>query len=193
MLEIFLFRHGEITTKNRYIGATDLELSEKGIQKLQYQREVLSGHFFDKIFCSPLKRCTQTYSHLDLPIETKLDERIREVNFGNWEGKDFNEISANHAGELADWKDSPDTFIFPEGEAIQDFRNRIIAFCDHLKPLPAKRVLIISHGGVIRHMICYLLNLSLDNYLYFQVDYGHLSTINLYSEGGILTSLNKGL
>ena len=127
MLEIFLFRHGEIITKNRYIGATDLELSERGIQKLQSQREVLAGHMFDNIFSSPLKRCMQTCSHLNLANEIVLDERIREINFGNWEGKNFKEISTNHSSDLAVWKNSPNTFIFPEGEAIQDFRNSVLS------------------------------------------------------------------
>ncbi len=193
MKEIFLFRHGDIARTNCYIGATDVKLSDVGIRQLSSQKKLFSNLLIDKIFCSPLKRCIQTYSQLQLDSKVSLDDRIREVDFGDWEGKSFENIAANHPSEITRWSIDKEKFVFPNGEAVKDFHQRIIAFCEYIKTLPEPKILIISHGGVIRHMICYLLNIPLDNYLYFHIDYGHLSTLKLYSEGGVLTSLNKGM
>ena len=193
MLELFLLRHGQVSQENCYIGATDVDISDIGKLQLKRQRMLLSSLDFDEIISSPLKRCTQTYSLLELDKEAVLDHRIREVDFGSWEERRFDEIAENYPAEIEKWSDNPENFIFPNGEAIFDFRTRIIEFCEYLKTLSSSRVLIISHGGVIRHMICYLLNLPLENYLYFQVEYGHLTIVELFSEGGVLTALNKGL
>ncbi len=193
MLELFLLRHGEISQKNCYIGTTDVGISDIGKQQLKRQRMLLSAFDFDAIFCSPLKRCTQTYSLLELGENAVLDKRIREINFGNWEEMRFDDIAESYPSEIKKWSENSENFIFPNGEAIIDFQARVIEFCEYLKTIAASKVLIISHGGVIRHMICYLLNLPLENYLYFKVKYGHLTTIELFSKGGVLTALNKGL
>lgn len=193
MLELFLFRHGEVSHKNCYIGATDVGISDIGEQQLKRQRMLLSPFEFDVIICSPLRRCTQTFSLLERDEKVVLDHRIREIDFGSWEERRFDDIAEHYPVEMEKWNNEPENFIFPDGEAIIDFRKRVIDFCDYLRTLSVSKVLIISHGGVIRHMICYLLNLPLENYLYFKVEYGHLTTIELFSEGGVLTALNKGL
>ncbi len=191
MKELFILRHGEIAAKNRYLGATDMELSDKGIEQIKALAQRITHFNFEHIFCSPLKRCVQTSSWLSLTGEIQMDERLREVNFGSWEGKSFEVIANRYPDEVSRWCND-ESFVFPGGESIKDFRNRVIAFCSQLEMLPGKRILIITHGGVIRHMICHLLKIPFSNYLVFQIDYGHFTTLKLFSDGGVLTSLNSG-
>lgn len=193
MKEITLLRHGKIDSSNTYIGSTDVELSREGTEQVNKLAPALRNYTTDIVFCSPLKRCRQTSEILELDPNPVIDERLREVNFGLWEGKSFEFIQEHYGEEVERWSTGSPEFSFPEGDRIIDFQSRVQEFSRHLQALREERILIISHGGVIRHMICALLNISPENYLYFKINYGMFSTIQLYSQGGVLTGLNRRL
>lgn len=191
MKTLFFLRHGDIDSGNRYIGKTDLYLSPVGENQIRELHREIAKIGFDVVFTSPLKRCIQTAQFLGLEHDIRYDNRLREVDFGLWEGKTFAEISTSEPQAVAEWSTGTDGFCFPEGERMVDFQNRITTFGNHLYGLEAEKVLIISHGGVIRHLICQLLHLPYEKYLCFQVEYGRICTVDLFDEGGVLTGLNK--
>ncbi len=191
MKNISLLRHGDINSENRYIGITDIDLSPVGEKQIRQLQEGMSTQKFDLILASPLKRCRQTFSLLGLDQEVHFDERLQEVDFGAWEGKTFAEIVAHDPTGVGEWGKGSADFRFPEGEKVADFQNRITDFAKDLYKLSGVNILIISHGGVIRHLICALLCLPFEKYLYFKIDYGRLTTIQLFDEGGILSGLNR--
>jgi alpha-ribazole phosphatase len=192
MKKLVFLRHGDIAGfHNRYLGITNAHLSEKGQEQAARAGRNLSMEKFDAIYCSPLDRCLETLKKLNRPENVFFDERIREINFGLWEGKTFAEINEQYPDVVSEWAKGDPAFRFPAGENISDFQDRVSDFAHQFYDVSGKNFLIISHGGVIRHLICAFLNISFDNYLYFRIDYGRFILLDLYSEGGVLTGLNR--
>jgi broad specificity phosphatase PhoE len=187
---LILLRHGRTGLSGRYIGATDVPLSEEGRQQILGLQPALSAMGIDTLMTSPLRRCTESLEllGLDLPVRHVAD--LREIDFGRWEGKTFAEIEALDPELVRSWAQGGDDFRFPEGEGIAEFTNRIKAVKNCLLAQDSRTVLLVTHGGVIRSLICELLGLSLDNYLLFQVAKGRYSTLDIHSGGGVLTGFN---
>ncbi len=144
----------------------------------------------DLIYTSPLRRCTSSCSLLGLDEQAVVTEEIREVDFGEWEGLTFVEITSSESGRVQQWRDDEKTFAFPGGESIASFRRRVVHFSRHLYEADADAILVVSHGGVIRHLLCLLLKIPLDKHIAFKLDYGKTATLDLHREGGVLTSFN---
>jgi alpha-ribazole phosphatase len=189
---LVLLRHGRTGLSGRYVGSTDVPLSEEGRAQMVMLRPTLAAMGIDTLMTSPLRRCTESLGLLELGLPVCLEPDLREIDFGRWEGKTFAEIEARDPGLVQGWAQGGRDFCFPEGESVAEFSARIEAVRNRLLTLEAQTVLLVTHGGVIRSLICSLLGLSLDNYLLFQVAKGQYSTIDLHSEGGVLTGLNLG-
>jgi len=154
---------------------------------------VLDGFSPESWSCSPMKRTRQTLGRIDgmcgIDQDVKIDDRLREMDFGRWEMKSFAEIVSADPDLMESWA-AFEGFIFPGGESVSGFIKRIAAVLADLRKLPEREVCVITHGGVIRAMICLELGLAVKNYLVFDVHPGALSVLDLYPDGGILSGLN---
>ena len=191
-MRLLLVRHGATTAlPGTFIGSTDLPLSGKGLERLAGVADQLAQA--QLWYGSPMLRVRQTIDALAgwgcSPVELVIDERLREIDFGRWEQKTFAEIEAIDAAGVREWSRYLD-FTFPEGEAVQDFIDRVAAMLDVLHKAEVENITVIAHGGVIRTMICLVLGISPQNYLLFDVTPASLTILDLYSEGGILKALN---
>lgn len=190
--EIFFLRHGDTGMTGRYIGSTNIGLSDVGVGQVEKSGLLLQKETIQRTLCSPLLRCRQSYELLDLECQCDVVEELREVDFGLWEGKSFTEIVKQDKKLVDSWVEAPEKFSFPGGESLLDFRRRLEDFVGKLENITEKRLLIVAHGGVIRHILCLLLGLSFDNYILFNVQPGRFSTVTLYPEGGVLNGFNLG-
>lgn len=184
-------RHGATGVTRRFLGSTDVDLCETGKAQISQLSACVRARDFDLVMSSPMKRCVQSCKALQLGNRIEYDERLQEIDFGLWENQPFDEIFANESDLVKQWGRGDVEFRFPQGEKIGDFHLRMEKVAASLNSLTDKKILLISHGGVIRHLICRLLNLSWQNYLLFAIDYAKFSTLHLYSEGGVLCSLNR--
>ena len=191
-MRLILLRHGRTGLSGHYVGSSDVPLSEEGRAQIQGLRPMLAAMRIDGLMASPMLRCTQTASLLGLGLPVQLDPDLREIDFGRWEGKTFGEIEAQDPELVQEWAQGNDNFCFPEGEATAGFTSRMESVKKRLLAAEARTMLVVAHGGVIRSLICGLLGLSPQDYLLFQVAKGHYSTMDLHSEGGVLTGLNLG-
>lgn len=192
--DIYLLRHGETGFSGRYLGATDIGLSQEGRDTVGELRLDLLKNKFQKIYTSPLKRCLETCSLLGIADQAEKESDLREINFGLWEKLSFQEVSKHYPEDTQKWVTDPLGFTFPGGESMADFYSRIraaarnLAAADHAGP-----VLAVCHGGVIRHLLCHFLGLSMENYLIFDVRCGSYSAVRIFNGGtGILTAMNHG-
>lgn len=189
MKKIFFLRHGDTGFSGRFLGATDASLTSFGrkqIEELTYRAIVPSAA---TVYCSPQKRCLETARLLGLnKFQTR--EEIKEIDFGQWEGKCFQEVEQDTPELVARWLNDRQNFCFPGGESIPDFLRRVQKFSRFLFATEQQEIVVVSHGGVIRCLLCDLLKLSFDNYLLFAIKPGTISTVTLFPEGGILTGLN---
>lgn len=187
---VYFLRHGSTGLDGRFVGSSDLPIIESSHGNLQKCGQELLRKDIESIFCSPMLRCRQSLNKLGLECAVEFMEDLREIDFGEWEQKSFDDVSVSHPKEVEQWCSGSGTFTFPGGERISDFLQRVQNVRDTIETHTARSILIVSHGGVIRHLVCSFLGLAPDNYLLFDIKAGSYSAMNLYSEGGVLTALN---
>lgn len=188
--ELYFLRHGDTGLPGRYIGSTNAPLTEKGREQVRKTGRVLREKGVTTILCSPLLRCRQTLEELNLPGTCHFNELLQEIDFGRWEGQNFAEIVQSDKELVDAWVADPNSFTFPAGDSLRSFTRRIATFKSELESMVDNNLLVVSHGGVIRHLLCLLLGLHAEKYLVFDVQPGCFCSVRLYPEGGVLTSFN---
>ena len=148
-MEIVLIRHGKTAGNLRgaYVGRTDEPLCEEGRDAL-FQKKVPKAEL---IFASPMKRCIETAGILYPGQQPVLVEKLRECDFGRFEGKTWQELSGDP--EYQAWIDSGGMAPFPEGESHEAFEKRCCeGFSEVYRQCRKKgcqRAAIVAHGGTI--------------------------------------------
>lgn len=188
--EIYLLRHGDTGLRNQYVGSSDVSLSPEGVAQAEKSCAFLSTVPFDTVLCSPMKRCVETVVHLSCSCPVLYHDFLKEIDFGRWEKKKFEEIVHSDKDAVDSWVSHPDSFTFPDGESLKHFESRITLAAKFLCESDARVILVVCHGGVIRHLLCNLLKIPKAQYLLFDIQPGCFSTIRLHQEGGVLTGLN---
>jgi alpha-ribazole phosphatase len=188
--ELFFLRHGDTELQGRYIGSTDAPIADSGKELVRKTAVVLQKKGIDAILCSPMLRCRQTHKLLEISCTCQFNELLREVDFGRWEGKNFAEIVQSDKELVDSWVKNPDTFSFPCGESLDAFKKRAVTFKIQLEKMVEENILVIAHGGIIRHLLCLFLGLDFEKYLVFDVKPGCFCSIRLFAEGGVLTGFN---
>ena len=142
-VELWLVRHGETTynATRRIAGWCDPPLTDLGREQAAAVGPKLEGTEFDSVWSSDLQRAVET-SRLAWG-QAVPDPRIRECNFGIYEGMPFDEVDAADARVFMGFRD----FHMPEGDSHDSFLARIEGFVNELDP---GRHLLFVHGGVIR-------------------------------------------
>ncbi|MBQ9679885.1 MAG: histidine phosphatase family protein [Ruminococcus sp.] len=154
---IHLIRHGAIspTLNGRYIGATDVPLSDEGKLNIRRLSATLDYPYAKVVFTSPLKRCTQTAKIIYPDIEALAIEQLAECNFGEWENKTADELKGNNV--FAKWLAGDNDVKPPRGESPADFTRRIClmfeSIVDGLIKTGTTDAAIITHGGVMNTLL----------------------------------------
>lgn len=190
MLELTLVRHAAtaLNDARRYQGWIDPPLSERGRADALRVGARLGGRSFDHILSSDLRRCRETLE-LALPDHSvEVDRRLRELDFGSWDGKTYEECLASDEVALQVWIEDPLGTSPPQGEPFELFRARVDAVLD---ALPTEgRVLIVTHGGPIRRMLARVLTLEWRQVVLMQLSPGAITRLALHPGGGHLLCLN---
>jgi len=192
--KLVMIRHGalDIEYQGCFVGKTDVGLSAAG----RKQAATIAGPI-DKlgvahVITSPLRRTLETAGIALEPLGQSFDvvSDLREIDFGSWEGKTFAEISRADSSAVERWSHFAPDFVFPGGEAMASFTERVRDLAERIASDPAETVVAITHGGIIRFLICHYLGLELRHYLLFDIQHASLSALNLYDQKGVLTRLN---
>jgi len=157
-VDLFLVRHSitEWNQQKRYLGHTNQSVVKEELHTLDWLKNVLQKTRFDHVYTSDLLRCQETFDYLDLPTKMSVDHRLREMNFGDWEGKTYNELK--DVKVYQNWLNNLEGTSVPNGESFSIFKARIDSFFydffHHLNGLEVnQKFLIITHGGVIRYAV----------------------------------------
>jgi broad specificity phosphatase PhoE len=191
--QLILIRHGEVAEayRGRYVGRTDAPLSDRGRRQAAALACPLSRFKGARFWTSPLSRTRETAEIALGGAETvEKDEALREVDFGRWETLSFAEIAAADPGIVEKWAAMDESFAFPEGEAIAQFKGRIAAAALRIAADPAPAIVAFTHGGVIRFLICHFLGLADRHHLAFDIGPASLSELRIDGGRGVLTGLN---
>lgn len=150
-MKIIFIRHGKTSgnLEKRYIGVTDELLCKEGVSELKS----ISYPDCDVVISSPMKRCIQTAEIIYTNKKIVVGENLKECDFGDFEGKNYLELSANP--DYQRWIDSGGTLAFPNGEAPADFKKRCIAEFDKTVSEYAENTVLafVVHGGTIMSVL----------------------------------------
>ena len=159
-----LIRHGEPEGGPMYRGSKDDPLSEAGWQ--QMRGAITETDTWDAIVTSPMLRCVHFAQELAdrYGIPLHKDERLREINFGDWEGRTADEVMASDGDRLSRFWADPVACTPPGGERAAHFNQRVVESWHHWQQaLAGQNVLIVCHGGVIRMVIANAMNIPLQH------------------------------
>jgi alpha-ribazole phosphatase len=143
---VYLIRHTSVDVEpGTCYGQTDVPLKPTFQEEAHVTSCVLGTKKFDKVFSSPLSRSFKLACFCGFPDAIK-DDRLMEINFGNWEMKRFSDITDKN---LDKWYDDYINVRATNGESFMDQYNRVASFLDELKHEKYQRVAIFAHGGVL--------------------------------------------
>jgi probable phosphoglycerate mutase len=173
---IFLLRHGQIqgSEKKRFIGRTDVHLDQTGIQQALYWKKAFSSVGIETIYSSSLERCTHTAGVIANGKQITTVPALNEINMGDWDGKSFDDIKQSLPREFENRGQMIDQFRPPRGESFQDLQERVWSFFETLREKQAGRILVVTHAGVIRVLMCNIMGLHLKEIFKVKLVYGQL-------------------
>jgi alpha-ribazole phosphatase len=173
---ILLVRHAEPTTdaRGRCYGTLDIGLSARGRAQAQLLARTLEQVPLAALYTSPSRRAVDSaapaaHAHALTPI---IDERLRELDFGDFEGRTYDEIERSHPELYRQWMDTPTLVQFPGGESYTQLRARALAALDAIRARHlGETAALFSHGGVLRTILADCLSMPPD--AIFRLDQRH--------------------
>lgn len=180
---IGLLRHGEVEGGSRFRGQTDEALTCIGLQQM---RSATDGRYWDHVISSPLVRCAAFANAFarqhSLPLT--FDARLKEMHFGVWEGRTAAELMTTDTDALTRFWTDPLHNTPPGGEPLAQFQARVLdAWNDIVIGHGRQRVLIVTHGGVIRVLLCQVTGVSVAQVQDFSVGHGQLHGVRIGGDG----------
>jgi broad specificity phosphatase PhoE len=192
---LLLIRHAEIEPRYQrtFGGRLDMNLSARGRAQAKTLADFLRGKEITAIYASPMRRVQQTLAPFlknGAPAQTILPG-LREVDFGDWTGYNWNEVREKFGVHPYDWLDEIELGAVPNGENGVQFRVRVEAcLFEILRCHPGETVAIFSHGGVIRMILAILLDLPLPKTNSFEIEYTGVTQVVLHPELNEIELLN---
>jgi len=170
-MTITLIRHTSVDVPPEICyGQSDVDVSATFEAEAEVVYAKLKNRHFDTVYSSPLIRCRKLATYCGFP-DPITDARLMEINFGDWELKDWNEINDP---QLQRWYDNWTDEIPTNGESFRDMIFRVESFLYELKNRNHKQVVIFTHAGVMRAIQVILGELSVLNSFETKLNYGDM-------------------
>ncbi|MDO5543291.1 MAG: histidine phosphatase family protein [Acinetobacter sp.] len=195
MIMLDLLRHGETELGHTLRGSTDDALTLQGWQDMQQtlNTAISTGQRWDIVASSPLQRCVQvaqTFA-LEQQLPLYIDAQFQEMHFGAWEAISTQTLYEQYPEDLAKFWMTPTQFSPPQAESLLSFQQRVLQglsdlnqYLQQLEQQP-KRVLLVTHGGVIKLLKVLTQKQPLDDILKMSAALGQLSSFQLHPNGNI--------
>jgi broad specificity phosphatase PhoE len=194
-VRLLLLRHGETTwsAEHRYQGVSDTLLSDLGRAQVAALAGRLRGESFTEFRSSPLRRALDTAAAVAAQHDAPLvvDERLREIGLGRWEGLAHEEIQRQAPERYAGWLTDPAKTIPPEGEAMEAVMRRVGDLWREMASRPDDVTLaLVGHGACLRALLCLALEVPTAAFWRFQLGAASVSELYIHSRGAKLVLLN---
>ena len=190
MLTLVLTRHGltDRSEPEQHLGQRiDVSINDAGRRQAQALARRLQPVRFDRAITSPLFRARETAEVLAPGVRLEADPRLREMDYGAWEGRTYAQIDETDAALRRDWELAPDRLACPGGESGNQVGERVRAFLEDLldehrrwhakasfraatsgwgasAPPPERPILVVAHSSTNRILLCVALGVGLRDY-----------------------------
>lgn len=195
MTEVYLIRHGQTVWNQggKYQGHTDVPLSAVGRQQAQQLQKKLATTKIAAFYASDLARAYDTAKIIAEPhnLEVRLFPEFRELNFGCWEGLNYEEIMQAYGDQARQWYANPATVCIPGGESCLELKERSYKLLlQIIKRHDNEAIALITHGGTIRILIMAAMGWDFSCFWRISQDNTALNIIAFYEEQAVLKLLN---
>ena len=192
-MKLFFLRHTSLNVEiDVFYGQTDLDVSDRFEEEVKLIQKKIKNFNIDtnsiKVYTSPLRRCIKLTNKLT--ENYIVDERIKEMNLGDWEMKKMSSISKK---EKLDWENNLLSFKIPNGESNNEFLKRLKSFLEDIFKFN-EDALIVCHAGSINGMLSLLTKEPFDKMVknYWElIKHGSISLIELKNESIITKIIGK--
>ena len=175
-MDIVLVRHTSVgVPKGTCYGWSDVPVAETFETEAAETKKNLGDREFDAVFSSPLTRARKIAAYCGWPSPI-VDDRLKEMNMGDWEMKLFDEIEDEN---LQRWYDDYMHLAATGGESFPDLYARVSSFLDELKTKSYRRVAIFAHGGVLLSSRIYAGETSIEEGFKNMTPYGGIIKITI--------------
>ena len=186
MTRIILVRHGETEWNLAEIfrGRIDVELNETGLKQAELLAEYLRDANIEAVYSSPLKRAFKTAQTIAQyhRLEVVISPGLIDFNLGEWEGLSRPEVKQKYKELYALWLSHPEKVKMPNGESLNDVRERAIALIGEVISKHKGTVVMVSHRVVNKVLICALL--GLDDSHFWNIEQGNCGMTTFSYENG---------
>lgn len=186
-----LLRHGEtpLTPQKRFSGSggTDPELSPAGRRQAEATAAALAARgTIQAVVSSPMRRCRETAEAVAgrLGLDVRIDEGLREADFGAWEGMTFSEVRERYPDDLDAWLASSKAAPTGGGESFAAVARRIAVSRDKLLARYASRtVLLVTHVTPVKTLVRLALGAPPESLFRMELSAASLSAVAYYADG----------
>jgi probable phosphoglycerate mutase len=196
MLRLHLLRHGQTDASkaNRFSGMIDPPLNATGLAMAEAFAARWGGEKWTAIYASSLVRAQQTAAPTAARagVEVRVEAGLREIAYGEWDGKLESEVEAQDPARFHAWAEHPGRVSPPGGESGEAIAARALPVIDAIRARHASgNVLIVSHKATLRVLMCSFLGVDVDQFRR-RIDQTvcGLSIIDWKSSGPLLRKLN---
>lgn len=195
MSKVILARHGRTAwhAEGRYAGTADIPLDELGLEQARRVADDLKDRKIDVVYSSPLSRCLKLAEMVAEAhgMEVVVDERLREIDLGRWDGQMLDDIVKKDGEILRQWTKNPASVTIPDGETLMAVQERSMEWYDEAGALYADgHIFASSHGGPIRAILAKVIGLPLSNIFRLTVDLASISILNHMGKFSNMESMN---
>lgn len=186
-MEIYLLRHTAVATTGLCYGHYDVALADTFAAEAAAVRARLPPAAAGRVFSSPATRCRQLAETLT-PVPL-LDERLRELHFGTWENRAWNELPAL---ELTPWMADYVANAPPDGETYGALQVRAVAFLAEVVAQESTApTFVVTHGGVVRALLAHALGLPLRHAFQLNIDFGSVTQLSWSADRWQVRGVNR--
>lgn len=175
-MNLHLIRHTSLDIPSGICyGQSDVDVSSNFAIERDALAEKLAHIQFDAVYASPLQRCTKLAQALELG-EIKMDARLKELHFGDWEMQAWDSIPREiFDGWAKDYANLPP----PNGETFAQLHARARSFIEEVSSHSrGKNIAVVTHGGVIRAVLAEVLNMPLKGLFRIVIDHASVTQIS---------------
>jgi alpha-ribazole phosphatase len=195
-MRIIFVRHGETewNASLRYQGHANIPLNDRGRAQARAAAKRLESYQVSTIYTSDLARAAETADTIgeQLGVTPIPMAELREIHVGQWEGYTPEELYRRFPDHMAEYDRDPARTVRIGGESYAQLQDRALVALNHIREAHRRdeTILVVSHGGTIRAVLCHVIGLDLIHFGRMWLDNGSFTELRLGSNGWRLVRLN---